>query len=369
MIRGKKNYLPSTQLVMGFGFLFKLDEDSLERHKNERLPTIDDGSSVVGEIEQHPIEDELPLMDDNDVELSSSDDDDDEKPIDDDGVLSEFPDVQVGLRRLTTSISADADQELTILQFGNQRKPVSQRQKYLAEQQEAANEIEKASQQSSSTRNDRRTKHKQLKMKTKYKDQDDEERELRIQLLAAAGTAAPSKQDIKKMANAAARRPAPKTTTTIDRKPPPPKSTTTTIIEPVTIAEEERPIEKDLQPDDEAEDDVGDDLPDDELGVLDTLTAMPVAEDTLLFALPVCAPYQSMSQFKYKVKLTPGTGKRGKACKTALVLFQKTDRSTSARERELLKVVAQEQDIARNMPGKVKLSAPQLNAVKAAQRK
>jgi hypothetical protein len=36
MIRGKKNYLPPAQLQMGFGFLFKLDEDSVERHKGER---------------------------------------------------------------------------------------------------------------------------------------------------------------------------------------------------------------------------------------------------------------------------------------------------------------------------------------------
>ena len=31
MVRGKKNYLPPCQLVMGFGVLFKLEESSLER--------------------------------------------------------------------------------------------------------------------------------------------------------------------------------------------------------------------------------------------------------------------------------------------------------------------------------------------------
>lgn len=36
MIRGKKNYLPQIQLTLGFGFIFKLDEESLERHVNER---------------------------------------------------------------------------------------------------------------------------------------------------------------------------------------------------------------------------------------------------------------------------------------------------------------------------------------------
>lgn len=37
MIRGKKNYLPPSQLVLGFGFLFRLTEDCVEAHKNERV--------------------------------------------------------------------------------------------------------------------------------------------------------------------------------------------------------------------------------------------------------------------------------------------------------------------------------------------
>ena len=36
MIRGKKNYLPPSHLILGFGILFKLGDDSLENHKNER---------------------------------------------------------------------------------------------------------------------------------------------------------------------------------------------------------------------------------------------------------------------------------------------------------------------------------------------
>ena len=36
MIRGKKNYLPPSHLIMGIGFLFRLDETSVGNHKNER---------------------------------------------------------------------------------------------------------------------------------------------------------------------------------------------------------------------------------------------------------------------------------------------------------------------------------------------
>lgn len=58
----------------------------------------------------------------------------------------------------------------------------------------------------------------------------------------------------------------------------------------------------------------------------------------------------------------PGTGKRGKAAKTALAVFLR-DKSILPREKDLLKAVKDE-TIARNIPGKVKISAPQIQKVK-----
>ena len=47
MIRGKKNFLMPSHLVLGFGFLFKLEESSVARHKGERrVKTLDEGISV-----------------------------------------------------------------------------------------------------------------------------------------------------------------------------------------------------------------------------------------------------------------------------------------------------------------------------------
>lgn len=45
---------------------------------------------------------------------------------------------------------------------------------------------------------------------------------------------------------------------------------------------------------------------------LDSLTGCPTATDVLLYAVPVCAPYQALQGFKYRVKLTPGNAKKGK---------------------------------------------------------
>ncbi|KAM4690586.1 ribosome quality control complex subunit NEMF-like [Rhinophrynus dorsalis] len=92
--------------------------------------------------------------------------------------------------------------------------------------------------------------------------------------------------------------------------------------------------------------------------LLDSLTAQPHAEDVLLFSVPVCAPYTAMTSYKYKVKLTPGTQKKGKAAKMALNSFLHS-RESLAREKDLLRSV-KDTDLSRNMPGKVKVSAPNL---------
>ena len=54
---------------------------------------------------------------------------------------------------------------------------------------------------------------------------------------------------------------------------------------------------------------------------VDKLTGCPVEDDNLLFAIPVCAPYTSMQTFKYKIKLLPGQGKKGKVTRQALQLL------------------------------------------------
>ena len=45
---------------------------------------------------------------------------------------------------------------------------------------------------------------------------------------------------------------------------------------------------------------------------LDALTGQPRADDVLLFALPMCAPYSAVQSYKFKAKLLPGADKTGK---------------------------------------------------------
>ncbi|KAL0075765.1 fibronectin-binding protein A N-terminus-domain-containing protein [Phycomyces blakesleeanus] len=98
------------------------------------------------------------------------------------------------------------------------------------------------------------------------------------------------------------------------------------------------------------------------LSVLDSLTPNPLPEDIIHFAIPVCAPYNSLQKYKYKVKLTPGSLKRGKAIKQAQNVFLTSTDSTQ-REKELIKSVP-DMEAINTMMSKVKVSAPNLEASK-----
>jgi len=60
MIRGKKNYLTESQLIMGLAIMFRLEDGSIERHKDERrVRTIDEESENTDSIGENDKEIEL----------------------------------------------------------------------------------------------------------------------------------------------------------------------------------------------------------------------------------------------------------------------------------------------------------------------
>lgn len=99
---------------------------------------------------------------------------------------------------------------------------------------------------------------------------------------------------------------------------------------------------------------------------LDVLTGQPRAEDILLHAIPVVAPYSSMTNYKFKIKITPGHTKRGKAAKAAAEALFRNNEATQ-REKDLIRAVPLE-ELARSMIANVKLHAT-LAARKAAREK
>lgn len=93
---------------------------------------------------------------------------------------------------------------------------------------------------------------------------------------------------------------------------------------------------------------------------LSKLTGKPHPEDLLLSAVPVCAPYQTLSQYTYRVKLTPGNMKRGKSSKQCLDIFLKSNSGKASvsvdRQLDLIKKVG-DNDWIQVICADVKISA------------
>ena len=75
-----------------------------------------------------------------------------------------------------------------------------------------------------------------------------------------------------------------------------------------------------------------------EVAEASALTGKPREADVLMHCLPVCAPYSVMQGYKYKLKLVPGSLKRGKASKQALEIFSKLPICTGP-EKELMRIL------------------------------
>lgn len=408
MIRGKKNYLSPANLIMGFGFMFKLDEESIENHLNDRCERSETESeyaiseisvSVTNEENKSEISDETnekaeqsdeevdnksdemssesekesdeisaeqdTLLDNSEDESNKNDDDDDD---DETEQNIAFPDTEIKLNVLSESISTAKNKDsMNACEAGT---IIIQEHKKKVNKKLSFNDTKNV--QNSDTKeklnpNKRGQKGKLKKIKEKYKYQDDEERELRMKILASAGQA---KED-KKSKNKKQKKSVPAVKPTKNPKDALrfiEKSDENTIIEVKEGGEEKsKPVPAEAtqnNQDNEASDDEIDEETQisDEIKLLNSLTGCPCAEDTLLFAVPVCGPYSSLLSYKYKVKIIPGSNRRGKAAKTTLQIFMH-EKSATSREKDLLRSV-KDQDISRNLPGKIKIAAASYKKVK-----
>ncbi|CAD6225880.1 GSCOCG00005772001-RA-CDS [Cotesia congregata] len=358
MIRGKKNYLPPCQLVMGLAFLFRLEDGSIERHKGERkFRGIEDDESVFGD-QGDDVEIDIDSGNDSDGNDSEGKEDFDAEGNENDADKEEtveklpaieendsdsdqeslFPDTQIKLDLTGSKVKLLIDNkrplepEEEIVYLGDDKPVVvkhSQKSKPKAPEtpKEDAKDSAKVEPKDSG-KPKRGQKAKLKKIKEKYKDQDEEDR--RIIMEMTKPNPAREERRMKKKKNVH-----------LDKNQQKKKGGKPMMVKQAPEGEED-------------DEEVG---PAPELDMLDQFTGKPVDEDELLFAVPVIAPYSTVVNYKYKIKLMPGTGKRGKAAKTAVAMFLK-DKAATPREKDLLKAVKDEV-VARNIPGKVKISAPQ----------
>jgi hypothetical protein len=397
MIRGKKNFLPPSQLVYGFAYLFLVDESSTARHVQNRLASL-----KLDEEEAKPIIDNTEDIsksdkkkdDDTDAQNSSKSNQDsenedggsDDNDSDSDNAEDDFSDIgdQVkGQAEANTNDKYGLDyievEESSIIQelLGSSQPQDAQRVKKGTKQTNNSKPPPSASNQPKQKNQPTRAKKGKLKkIKKKYADQSDEEREMRMELLGSAKGPQPKGKKAKKLAEqrrikeeTEARRAKLRERDELNSQ------------NDQNQADGE--LDEDQDPKDEQEDSEQAKLEEDEevrqlleeenvvvlddeevqnLSVFDSLVPYPTEEDNILFAIPVSAPYQSLNKYKYKIKLTPGNLKKGKASKQCMDVFLHHNELLPS-EKEAFKIVP-EMEALNTILAKVKLNAPNLEAMK-----
>ncbi|KFV66627.1 Nuclear export mediator factor Nemf, partial [Dryobates pubescens] len=432
MIRGKKNFLPPSYLMMGFSFLFKVDESCVWRHREERkIKVQEEDVETVSSSASELVAEEVELLDGGDssnedekAECQEASEDveavpegnhhEDVADLDQDGASTppppegdseeedgesedevehpesksevkeeevNYPDTTIDLSHLQSQRSLQRvipkEEEPSLIDSKSQgRRHLSAKERREMKKKKQLNDSENLEsledkQKETETQPPpppssnkgvpapqpikRGQKSKMKKMKEKYKDQDEEDRELIMKLLGSAGTNKEEKgKKGKKGKTKEEAKKQQQKTKAVRRGAGGGKET---LPAGVLLHDSQDPDMEEQQDEKEEQDQ---DQPGVEEGeaLLDSLTGQPHPEDILLFAVPICAPYTAMTNYKYKVKLTPGTQKKGKAAKIALHNFMQS-KEASAREKDLFRSV-KDTDLSRNIPGKVKVSAPHL---------
>ncbi|XP_072786704.1 ribosome quality control complex subunit NEMF isoform X1 [Taeniopygia guttata] len=434
MIRGKKNFLPPSYLMMGFSFLFKVDESCVWRHREERKVKVqDEDLDTVSSSASELVAEEVELLDGGDSSSEEEKAEAEEAPEaeeataesshgegiaeqgggntpapeaeseEDDGDSEEehtepqrevkeeevnYPDTTIDLshlqpqRSLQKIIPKEEEPNLGDSRAQGRRHLSAKERREMKKKKQQNNsenlELSEEKQKETETETQplaapnchkaapapqpikRGQKSKMKKMKEKYRDQDEEDRELIMKLLGSAGSNREDKG--KKGKKGKTKEEAAKKQ---QQKTKPLRHAAgggkETLPAGIVLHEAQEPGLDELQEDKEEQDQEQPGLEESE-ALLDSLTGQPHPEDILLFAVPICAPYTAMANYKYKVKLTPGTQKKGKAAKIALHNFMQS-KEASAREKDLFRSV-KDTDLSRNIPGKVKVSAPHLQNMK-----
>jgi len=97
------------------------------------------------------------------------------------------------------------------------------------------------------------------------------------------------------------------------------------------------------------------------------LVSNPHPDDVILFCVPVCGPYATLSNYKYKSKLVPGTLKKGKAVKTVMSVFL-SPKDLPENEKKLMKSMG-DTELVNAMIGNVKVGAAGLLKIKEKEKK
>ncbi|KNG89470.1 hypothetical protein ANOM_002254 [Aspergillus nomiae NRRL 13137] len=363
LVKGEKNFLAPSQLVLGFGVTFQISKDSLKNHKTHFVdePAAAEspaagsheqagGSTQRSEQQQETGEAHKPSEEPKkQAEEQSSDSENEQDNADSLPARnplqrgpSESPHTEVAQKGEkdtgsdaedvtdkpeeqadaldeeeaeaasddapaedgSAPVEEESEHQLSATARQSPRKGKSPDSSEAGQQAPGKNSTAKATNAKHAPAPTRGKKGKAKKAAAKYAEQDDEDRELALRLLGAnkgkaskAAAAAEAKENREKEAEAQRKR----------RQ-----------AQHERAAEAERRRQALLE---EGGDDYDEETAAAEAADLEWIPALigtPRPEDEILAAIPVCAPWASLSRYRYKVKLQPGTVKKGKAVKEIL---------------------------------------------------
>ena len=402
MIRGKKNYLDPTQLVMGVAFVFKVEESCISAHKGERgvrgLDSIEEPArnsttqhvSTTSETGEESVPNPhvitkrqaglQPSLSELKETASSSDDN---PPVVEGSEMALSPDARLSEQAQTSfaaeGSSRDTDSRLDNIEQEPLKKNPRANKKHMSAKARRAMKNKKGGAQNttespypledqesgivgaddlqakekkgkSQAPLPRGKKHKLKKMK-KYSDQDEEERKIALAVLGSKPikeeTAAADEDEGGE--DAETLQEAENASTSVDEYSGKRRERRSERREVMRLTEEEGIVELE-------------NLEQESARILDMLTSVPLPTDTVQYALPMCAPYGALKNYRYRVKLMPGSTKRGKAYRSAIALFLKQaekDLSQFKQERDSIRLSPESAGI-HSMLGGVKIMAPGL---------
>ncbi|KJX94291.1 putative serologically defined colon cancer antigen 1 protein [Zymoseptoria brevis] len=365
VIRGKKNHLPPAQLLLGFGVMFQISEESKANHIRHRLQRTNANKSVAGsdgddaagsdgsdddEFPDAPAapandddddefpdaqqpddaesEEESPEPDQQDADAANDDDDDDERPRiqsnplrsggksgqeaedDQDENTAGETDIDAGTDNGEPEEDAVTTVDPSAASEGAEDGPPKEGALLTNKERKALARLEKGKPihgdpKPKPSKGQRGKKFKAKKIADKYADQDEDDRELAMKLLGPK--AAEEKREAEAKAAAA-------------------KVESAEEARARRRAQHEKAQEEGLRAEEMrrlklAEGEAGDDEDDHDADIfaqLDALVGTPLPGDEILEAIPVCAPWAALARSKYKAKLQPGQQKKGKAVREIL---------------------------------------------------
>lgn len=335
-IKGEKNFLAPSQLVLGFGIMFQVSQESVRNHK-QRFETPDIPNAAINPADEteasEPKETLEPeasgqteateeATEDAEKEDAESEEDEDEKAATRNPLQRGNSELSVS--QPTQELASESESEPEEEPKDELEKEVGEVQGEEATPAAGQNSVPEKSEERNLNNREQRasgqgkplgqeqpapritpTRGKRAKDKraaAKYAHQDDDERELALRLVGAnkgkaakAAKAAEAKEQREREAEAQRQR---------------------------RRAQHERAAEAERKRQAQFTENGTDDYNEEtaaaeaaDLTWIPALVGTPTIDDEIIAAIPVCAPWAALGRYKYKVKLQPGSVKKGKAVK------------------------------------------------------